>query len=117
MGHDDTDFYMGTICAWGLRNIDTLISVEPVYTNSFAYVILSEALVAKWLPSLKMNMTTQVRILDEAVCFSQCLNTFGKGVRPTILLPAMGKIIEKTGIFNLGKATSLVEWKFWIKTC
>ena len=32
-------------------------------------------------------------ILDKAVCISHSTNTLGKGMNPTILRPAMGKII------------------------
>ena len=31
------------------------------------------------------------KFLDGTVCISYCANTFGKGVNPTILPPAMGK--------------------------
>ena len=38
-------------------------------------------------------------------------NTLGKGMNPIILPPAMGKIVGQTGLFSLGKATSLGEGK------
>ena len=38
-----------------------------------------------------MNMATEFQIMDDAVCISQSANTLGKGMNPTILLPAMGK--------------------------
>ena len=34
-----------------------------------------------------------------------------KGMNPTILPPAMGKLVGQTGHFNLGQATSLGEGK------
>ena len=37
-----------------------------------------------------MDTVTQVQFLDEAVCISHNTN-LGKGMSPTILLPAMGK--------------------------
>ena len=57
-----------------------------------------------------MNTANWVQILDEAV------NTLGKGMNPTILLPAMGKIVQ-TVFFNVGMATCLGEGKLWIQTC
>ena len=35
-----------------------------------------------------------------------------KGMNPTILLPVMGKMIEKTGLFSFSIATCLGEGKF-----
>ena len=46
-----------------------------------------------WLTSLKMDMTTQVQILDETDYFSNSTNSLGKGMNPTILPPATGKIV------------------------
>ena len=48
-------------------------------------------------------------------CISHCTNTLGKCMNPTILLPAMGKIVELTRFFSLGEATSLGEGKLWIQ--
>ena len=42
---------------------------------------------------LRMNTETQVQILDEAVCILGSSNTLGKGMNPTILPLAMGKIV------------------------
>ena len=56
-------------------------------------------------------MTTRVQILDTAVCISHSVNTLGKSMNPTILPPAIGKIVGQTGFFNLGMATSLGEKK------
>ena len=54
--------------------------------------------------------------LNKAVCISHTANTLGKNMNPTILLPAMGKIVGQTELFNLGMATSL-EGKLWLQTC
>ena len=43
--------------------------------------------------------------------------TMGTSMNPTILLPAIGKIVGQAGLFNLGMATSLGEGKLWIQTC
>ena len=64
-----------------------------------------------------MNTAIQVQTLDEAVCISLSTNTLGKGMNPTILPPAMGKIIGQIGLFSFGMATSLGEGKLWIQTC
>ena len=39
----------------------------------------------------KMDMATQVQILDKADCISQSTNSLGKGINPIILPPAMCK--------------------------
>ena len=39
----------------------------------------------------EMDTATWVWILDKAVCILQSANTFGKGINPTILPPAMDK--------------------------
>ena len=57
-----------------------------------------------------MDMVTRVQILDEVAYISQSANSLRKGMNPTILPPAMGKIIGKTGLFNFGMETSLGEW-------
>ena len=36
-----------------------------------------------------MELSIRVQILNEAVCISHCTNTLGKGLNPTIPLPAM----------------------------
>ena len=38
-----------------------------------------------------MELGTRVQILDEVVHILHLANTLGKGMNPTILLPAMGK--------------------------
>ena len=38
-----------------------------------------------------MNTTTRIQIIDETDCISHIINTFGKGMNPIILPPAMGK--------------------------
>ena len=37
--------------------------------------------------------------------------TLGKSTHPTILLPAMGKIVGQIGVFKLGMATGLGKRK------
>ena len=39
----------------------------------------------------EMNTATRVRILDETDCISHSTNTFGKGMNPIFLPPAMVK--------------------------
>ena len=58
-----------------------------------------------------MGLTNQVQILDKAVCISHHSNTFGKSLNLTILLPAIGKIIEQAGFLSLDMSTSLGEGK------
>ena len=41
--------------------------------------------------SLSSLSSTRVQILDETDCISHSTNTFGKGMNPIILPPAMGK--------------------------
>ena len=50
-----------------------------------------------------MNSATQVQILNNAVSISHIANTLRKGMNPTILFPAIGKIVEQTGLFNQPK--------------
>ena len=38
-----------------------------------------------------MDTATQIQILDQANCISHSTHTFGKGMNPIILSPAMGK--------------------------
>ena len=47
--------------------------------------------IVKQLVSLEMASTTQVQILDEAVCVSLYTNTLWKGMNPSLLPSAMGK--------------------------
>ena len=64
-----------------------------------------------------MKTVIWVQILDEEVYISHSANAFGKGTNPTILPPAMSKIVGQTRLFSLGMATSLGEGKLWIQTC
>ena len=54
-----------------------------------------------------MDSPTQVQTLSQAISISHSTNTVEKGMNSNILPPAMGKIVEQTGLFNLGMATSL----------
>ena len=38
-----------------------------------------------------MDTVTRVQILDKAVCILNNVNTLGKGINSTILLPVMGR--------------------------
>ena len=62
-----------------------------------------------------MDNSTRVQIPDEAVRISHTACTLEKRMNPTILSPAMGKILEPTGLFSLGMTTSHVEGKLWIQ--
>ena len=52
--------------------------------------------------------------LDEPVCNFHCANILGKIWN---YYPSMGKIVGRTGLFNLCIATGLGEGKLWIQTC
>ena len=56
-----------------------------------------------------MNSVTRVQFLDKTICISLSANTLWKGVNPTILPPAMDKIVGQTVLFNLVMVTSLGE--------
>ena len=58
-----------------------------------------------------MDIVTQVQILDKTVCISHSGNALGKAKNPTILHPAMGKIVWLTVLFNLSMVTGLGEGK------
>ena len=45
----------------------------------------------EWLMSWEKQIATLVYILDKADGISHNTNTFGKGMNPIILAPAMGK--------------------------
>ena len=49
-----------------------------------------------------MDIAARVQVLDKTIFISHNTNTFGKGMNPTILPPAMGKIVGQTGLFSLG---------------
>ena len=50
------------------------------------------------------NTVTRVQIQEEFVCISHTVNIVGKSMNPTILPPAIEKIVEQTVPFNLGMA-------------
>ena len=52
-----------------------------------------------------MDAASGVEILDEAFCISHNGSTLGKGINPTVLPPAMGKIVGQAMLFSLGMAT------------
>ena len=54
-----------------------------------------------------MDTATRVQILDESVYISKNTINFGKGMNPTSVPPAAGKIVGQTGFFNLVMATGL----------
>ena len=54
-----------------------------------------------------MDTATRVQTLDKAVCISHGTYILEKGINPTILLPALCKIVGQTGLFNLVMATGL----------
>ena len=64
-----------------------------------------------WCNGYRRRKWTRVQTLDEADCISHRTNTLGKGMNPSILPPAMGKIEGQTVFFSFGKATSLGEGK------
>ena len=39
-----------------------------------------------------MDTVSRVQIFHESACISHSTNTFGKGINPTILAPAIGKL-------------------------
>ena len=48
-----------------------------------------------------MELMSQAQILDEAVCISLGANTFGKGMNPSVLPPAMSEEQDRLGSFAL----------------
>ena len=58
-----------------------------------------------------MDSVTRVQILDETVCISLHTNALGKSMNLSVLPFSYGYIVQQTGIFTLGKATSLGERK------
>ena len=64
-----------------------------------------------------MDIAIRVQILGDVVCILNHANTLEKGMNPTNLPPAMGKIVEQTRLFSLSIATGLGEGKHWIQTC
>ena len=62
-----------------------------------------------------MESATQVQILDEADCVSCHSNVLEKG--PNLSLLTQLSVNNRVSwLFNLGKTTSLGEWKVWIQT-
>ena len=61
-----------------------------------------------------MDTVIRVQVLDKAVCISHGAKTLRKGMNPSILSPAMGKIVGQTRLFKLCKA-NLDERKLWKK--
>ena len=61
-----------------------------------------------------MDTTTRVQTQDISVCLLHSNNTLGKY---NYSIPSKRKIVEQTGLFNLGMATDLGEGKLWIQTC
>ena len=58
------------------------------------------------------TLLLELKILIKAVCISQSIDTFGKGINPIFFLPLM----SKTGFFyNPGGATGLGEGKLLLK--
>ena len=60
---------------------------------------------------MEMDMANQVQILDKAVCLSYNANTLGKGMNPTILPQAMGKLNFLTLIWQPVKEKENSEFK------
>ena len=50
-----------------------------------------------------MDTVTRVQTLDETVCISHSADTFGKGMNPVILPPAIGKYQGRLGSLILVK--------------
>ena len=63
-----------------------------------------------------MDLASWVQILNEVVDISLWANALGKGINPSHLLPAMGKIVGHIGFYSPDKATSIREGKLWIQT-
>ena len=45
------------------------------------------------LNATEMELALWVQILDMVICISLCTNKLGKGINPSVLPPAMGKIV------------------------
>ena len=69
-------------------------------------------LLVSWLSSYKKDFGYwSSENLNEVVCISHSANILGKGMHPTILPPAIGKIVGQTGFFHLHLTTGLGEGK------
>ena len=62
------------------------------------------------------GLAIRVQTLDEAVYILHRANTFGKGMSPTIIHPAIGVNSRADWLSNFGMVTSLGEGKLWIQT-
>ena len=61
-----------------------------------------------------MDMVTRVQIVDKVFCISHSSNVLKKGMKPTILRPAMDKLKDR---LYLGVATGLEVGKLLIQIC
>ena len=64
-----------------------------------------------------MGTANGFQILYEAGSISRNTNTLLKGMDSIILPACYGLILEQSGLFNIGTATSLGEGKHRIQTC
>ena len=82
----------------------------------YIYYIVRErkALIVLCLASLKIKNGNQSSNPHEAI--SYCANNLGKRMDPTILLPAMGKIVGYTGLINLDIAIGVGKGKLCTET-
>ena len=67
----------------------------------------------------KIDSSTWVQFVDDAVCISHIANILGKGMNLTIPPthpPIHEQIVEQISLFNLDMATDLKEEKLWIQT-
>ena len=94
------------------------VCIKTLYFNlgiiySFYYIYINISwcngyCCQKWIRQLELKSRTRLFAFH---------NTLGKGMNPTILPSGMSKIVEQTGLFSLGMASSLGEVKFWIQIC
>ena len=59
---------------------------------SVSVCVCVEALLFKWLSSIKTDAATRVRIQNEPVGFSSSVKIFGKVMNPTIPFPPIDKL-------------------------
>ena len=57
-----------------------------------------------------MELTIRVQVLDQVVCILLHTKALRKGMNPSVLSLAME--VGETGLFRIGKGTSLGEGKF-----
>ena len=60
--------------------------------NDLIRIIIIEALLVYWLSLQRVDTVTQAETLNKAVCYSQSVDTIGKSINPTILLPDVSKL-------------------------